>query len=41
MFYKWSTKSYKRKNTEFVGREKNDINSIDQFINYFEEFIIL
>lgn len=30
----------KEKNTEFVGREKNDINSIDQFINDFEEFII-
>ena len=30
----------KEKNTEFVGREKNDINSIDQFINDFEECII-
>ncbi|MBM5934490.1 hypothetical protein ACMVYK_01520 [Staphylococcus epidermidis] len=30
----------KEKNSEYVGREKNDIDFFDQFINDFEEIII-
>ncbi|MEO2248400.1 hypothetical protein [Staphylococcus saprophyticus] len=40
VFINGALKVTKEKNSEFVGREKNDINSINQFINDFEEFII-
>lgn len=40
IFMNGTLKVTKAKNSEFVGREKNDIDSFDQFINDFEEIII-
>ncbi|MGO3049772.1 MAG: hypothetical protein ACTIDZ_06985 [Staphylococcus sp.] len=40
VFMNGTLKVTKEKNSEYVGREKNDIDSFDQFINDFEEIII-
>lgn len=40
IFMNGTLKVTKEKNSEFVGRDKNDIDSFEQFINDFEEIII-